>query len=78
MTIIIASILFVVITGNTLKFLRSYYVPSHIRLFCSSSCFMLQSTPDNLNLQGKSKKVRVIGSSKQITGNKNGMGNECN
>ena len=27
----------------------------------------LQSTPDNSNLQGKSKTVRVIGSSKQIT-----------
>ena len=30
----------------------------------------VQSTPDNSNLLGKSKKVRVIGSSKQITGNK--------
>ena len=30
----------------------------------------LQSTPDNSNLQGKSKKVLVIGSSKQITGSK--------
>ena len=29
-----------------------------------------QLTLDNLNLLGKSKKVRVIGSSKQITGNK--------
>ena len=38
---------------------------------------MLQSTPDNLNIQGESKKVRVGGSSKQITGNKNGIGNEC-
>ena len=26
----------------------------------------IQSTPDNSNLQGKSKKVRVIGSSKKI------------
>ena len=34
--------------------------------------FQLQSIPDNSNLQGKSKKlagVRVIGSTKQITGN---------
>ena len=30
----------------------------------------LQSTPDVPNLQGKSKKVRVLGSSKQITGSK--------
>ena len=30
----------------------------------------VQSTPDNSNRQGKSKKVRVIGSSKQITGSK--------
>ena len=30
----------------------------------------VQSTPDNSNLLGKSKKVRVIGSLKQITGNK--------
>ena len=30
----------------------------------------VQSIPDNSNLLGKSKKVRVIGSLKQITGNK--------
>ena len=30
----------------------------------------LQWTPDNSNLQGKSKKVRLIGSLKQITGSK--------
>ena len=30
----------------------------------------LQSTPDNLNLEGKLKKVRVIGSLEQITENK--------
>ena len=30
----------------------------------------LQSTPDYSNLHGKSKKVRVIGSLKQITGSK--------
>ena len=29
----------------------------------------IQSTPNNSNLLGKSKKVRVIRSSKQITGN---------
>ena len=29
-----------------------------------------QSTPDNSNLQGKSKKVRVIGSSKKIAESK--------
>ena len=32
--------------------------------------FTIQSTPDNSNLQGKSKKVRVIGSSKKIAGSK--------
>ena len=31
---------------------------------------LLQSTPNNSNLQGKSKKVRVIGSSKKIAGSK--------
>ena len=30
----------------------------------------IQSTPDNPNLQGKSKKVRVIGSSKKIAESK--------
>ena len=30
----------------------------------------IQSTPDNSNLQGKSKTVRVIGSSKKIAGSK--------
>ena len=30
----------------------------------------VRSTPDNSNLLGKSKKVRVIGSLKQIAGNK--------
>ena len=33
-------------------------------------CQKLQSTPDNSNLQGKSKKVRVIGSSKKIAESK--------
>ena len=36
-------------------------------------CFtnwVLQSTPDNSNQQGKSKKVRVIGSLRQIAGSK--------
>ena len=36
--------------------------------------FLSQSTPDNSNLLGKSKKFRVIGSLKQITGNKDGEG----
>ena len=31
---------------------------------------LIQSTPDNSNLQGKSKKVRVIGNSKEIAGSK--------
>ena len=30
----------------------------------------IQSTPDNSNLQGKSKKVQVIGSSKKIAKSK--------
>ena len=30
----------------------------------------MQSTPDDSNLQGKSKKIRVIGTSKQIAGSK--------
>ena len=34
-----------------------------------SKCY-IQSTPDNSNLHGKSKKVRVIGSSKQMAGSK--------
>ena len=32
--------------------------------------YYIQSTPNNSNLQGKSRKVRVIESLKQITGNK--------
>ena len=43
--------------------------------------FYMQSTPDNSNLQEKLKKVRVIGSLKQITGSKEiskWMGRECN
>ena len=35
-----------------------------------SSALSIQSTPDNSNLQGKSKKVRVIGSSEKIAGSK--------
>ena len=35
-----------------------------------SSALSIQSTPDNSNLQGKSKKVRVIGNSKKIAGSK--------
>ena len=34
------------------------------------SDYKIQSTPDNSNLQGKSKKVRVIGSSKKIAESK--------
>ena len=43
--------------------------------------FYMQSTPDSSNLQEKLKKVRVIGSLKQITGSKEiskWMGRECN
>ena len=32
--------------------------------------YYIQSTPNNSNLQGKSRKVRVIESLKQITGSK--------
>ena len=35
-----------------------------------SSALSIQSTPDNSNLQGKSKKVRVIGNSEKIAGSK--------
>ena len=41
----------------------------------------IQSTPDNSNPQGKSKKVRVTGISTQITATKEigkWMGRECN
>ena len=34
------------------------------------SVILLQSTSDNSNLQGKSKNVRVIGSSKKVAGSK--------
>ena len=37
----------------------------------------LQSTPDNSNLEGRSKKVRVIGSSKKIAGSKEKNGFYC-
>ena len=47
-----------------------------------SDIAQVQSTPDNSKLQGKSKTVRDIGSSKQITGNKEliskWMARECN
>ena len=33
-------------------------------------CLGIQSTPETSNLQEKSKKVRVIGSSKEIAGSK--------
>ena len=41
---------------------------------------IVRSTPDNSNLQGKLKKVQVIGSSKQITRSKemgSRVGEEC-
>ena len=38
--------------------------------------FEIQSTPDNLNLQGKLKKVRVIGSSSYRELEKKGGGGE--
>ena len=38
--------------------------------FKKKGVFTIQSTPYNSNLQGKSKKVRVIGSSKKIAGSK--------
>ena len=34
-----------------------------LHLLVRTSTLQIQSTPDNSNLQGKSKKVRVIGSS---------------
>ena len=39
----------------------------------TSTAAKVQSTPDNSNLQGKLKKVRVIGSKEQMTGNKEKM-----
>ena len=35
-----------------------------------SLVYCIQSNPDNYNLQGKSKKIRVIGSSKKIAESK--------
>ena len=43
---------------------------SRALFFLKFWAFEIQLTLDNSNLSGKSKKVRVIGSSKQITGNK--------
>ena len=43
---------------------------SNSRPSAHQAVLLLQSTPDNSNLQGKSKKVRVIGSSKKIAGRK--------
>ena len=43
--------------------------------------YYVQSTPTNSNLQGKSRKVRVIERLKQITGSKEirkWIGRECN
>ena len=45
-------------------------VAGRILVFLGKNFFYLQSTPDDLNLQGKLRKVRVIGSLKQITGSK--------
>ena len=39
--------------------------------------YNIKSTPDNSNLQRKSKKVRVIGSSKNIAGSKDKNGFYC-
>ena len=43
-------------------------VASFFRNYCWNHS--IQSTPNNSNLQGKSKKVRVIGISKKIAGSK--------
>ena len=49
-----------------------YFEPYRILSFFLrfSRAIDIQSTPDNSNLQGKSKKVRVIGSSKKIAESK--------
>ena len=57
-----------ILTDSRLQLETLLFLCSQERVF-----FQLQSTPDNSNLQGKSKKfelagVRVIGSTKQITG----------
>ena len=43
---------------------------NHWLMVATVSLILLQSTPDKSNLQGKSKNVRVIGSSKKIAGSK--------
>ena len=43
---------------------------NHWLMVATVSVILLQSTSDNSNLQGKSKNVRVIGSSKKIAGSK--------
>ena len=45
---------------NVLRPFVIWHTPVLIK---GKSCSYVQSTPDNSNLQGKSKKVRVIGSS---------------
>ena len=52
--------------------LQKYFTVLLIFLFFSpeETHLLVQSTPDNSNLQGKLKKVRVIGISEQMTGNK--------
>ena len=42
----------------------------HVQKVSGKSGWKVQSTPNNSNPQGKSKKVRVIGSLKQITRSK--------
>ena len=41
-----------------------------MRIMFIQSTMQIQSTPDNLNLQGKWKKVQVIGSSNKIARSK--------
>ena len=43
---------------------------NHWLMVATVSVILLQSSPNNSNLQGKSKNVRVIGSSNKIAGSK--------
>ena len=54
---------------RTARYLR-VDMPGNYITALKKSKTKLQSTLDNSNLQGKSKKVRVIGSSKKIAGSK--------
>ena len=64
-------------------FLSYYITILSFLYFANDDESVVQSTPDNSNLQGKSKKVRVSGSlsSREYEANNrkggNGMGNEC-